>query len=118
MIADTQVKVMLIASFPESIITFRGSLISAMLAEGLSVHVAAPDLRTDSAIRRSLEELDVVVHDIPLERTGTNPISDLGLLWSLARLMRRVEPDCVIAYTIKPVIYGSLADIDLRSLRD
>lgn len=108
-IANREVKVMLIASFPESIITFRGALISAMQGQGLSVHVAAPDLRIDSAIRQTLEEMDVVVHDIPLERTGANPLSDLGLLWSLVGLMRRIEPDCVIGYTIKPVIYGSLA---------
>ena len=90
MIGNGEVKVMLIASFPESIITFRGALISAMQGQGLSVHVAAPDLRSDSAIRQTLEEKDVVVHDIPLERTGANPLSDLGLLWSLTKLMRRI----------------------------
>jgi glycosyltransferase involved in cell wall biosynthesis len=109
MVADTKVKVMLIASFPESIIAFRGALISEMVAQGLGVHVAAPGLRNDNPIRRTLKEKGVFVHDIPLERTGVNPVSDLGLLWILIRLLRRTRPDCVIGYTIKPVIYGSLA---------
>ena len=35
-------KVLLVASFPDSVIRFRGELIAALLAKGLSVHVAVP----------------------------------------------------------------------------
>jgi glycosyltransferase involved in cell wall biosynthesis len=101
--------VLLIASFPESILTFRGALISAMLAHSLNVHVAAPGLPKSSSIRATLEKKGVVVHDIDLARSGTNPLSDLRLLWQLFLLMRRIRPDVVMGYTIKPVIYGSLA---------
>jgi glycosyltransferase involved in cell wall biosynthesis len=44
-----------------------------------------------------------------LARTGTNPLADLRSLFALWRLMRQLQPDWVLAYTIKPVIYGSLA---------
>jgi len=49
------------------------------------------------------------VHDIPLRRTGTNPLADLYALWALWGLMRRIQPDVMLGYTIKPVIYGILA---------
>ncbi|AEC21752.1 glycosyl transferase [Pusillimonas sp. T7-7] len=100
---------LLIAGFPESILQFRGALLDALQAQGLDVHVAAPDLGPDSAIRQTLQARGLTVHDIPLQRTGMNPIKDLGSLVSLRRLMRRLRPHYTLAYTIKPVIYGTLA---------
>lgn len=100
---------LLIAGLAESLVNFRGSLISALQAKGLQVHVAAPDLPAHDATRRALEARQVVVHDIPILRTGTNPLADLRTLFALWRLMRRIRPKMVLGYTIKPVIYGSLA---------
>ncbi|WP_266157811.1 glycosyltransferase family 4 protein [Dyella silvatica] len=100
---------LLIASFPDSILHFRGPLLDALLARGLSVHVAAPGLVEGSEWHRSLRARGMTVHDIPLQRTGMNPLTDLQTLMALWRLMRRIAPDYVLAYTIKPVIYGSLA---------
>lgn len=102
-------KFLLIASFGESLLNFRGPLIAALQACGLQVHVAAPDLSQGNPIRQRLQSQGVVVHCVALRRTGTNPVADVQTLWSLWRLMRRVRPDHVLGYTIKPVIYGSLA---------
>lgn len=100
---------LLIASFPDSLLRFRGPLLEALQAKGLSVHVAAPDLPIGSEMRLRLESQGVVVHDISLRRTGMNPLADLASLMGLWRLMRRIQPDYVLSYTIKPVIYGTLA---------
>ena len=102
-------KFLLIASFPDSLIHFRGPLLDALLARGLSVHVATPDLLKDGQVREQLEAKGLHVHNIPLCRTGMNLLSDLATLFSLWQLMRKVRPDFVLGYTIKPVIYGSLA---------
>lgn len=53
--------------------------------------------------------MGVRVFDIPLGRTGTNPWNDLKLLLHLHRLMHGARPDVMLAYTIKPVIYGTIA---------
>ena len=100
---------LLVASFPDSILHFRGPLLEALLTRGLRVHVAAPGLGEGSEWRDKLQARGVVVHDIPLRRTGMNPLADLRTLIELWRLMRKVRPDYVLAYTIKPVIYGSVA---------
>ena len=100
---------LLIASFPGSLLHFRGLLIDALLASGQSVHVAAPDLPSSSPIRSRLETKGVSVHDIPLQRTATNPGADFLLLIHLIRLLRKVRPQRVLGYTIKPVVYGMLA---------
>lgn len=105
----TAPRFLLLASFAESLLTFRGPLIAALQARGLQVHVAAPGLVAGSPVRARLAALGVQVHDIPMQRTGTNPLTDARSLWALWRLMRRVRPDHVLGYTIKPVIYGTLA---------
>jgi len=102
-------KFLLIASFPDSLIKFRGPLLRALLSQGLDVHVAAPDLSGAKSIRDELTALGVTLHQIGLKRTGTNPVADLGTVLELWTLMRRIRPDYVMGYTIKPVIYGSLA---------
>ena len=105
---------LLIASYADSLINFRGPLIAALQAKGLTVHVAAPDLGKDSPQRTQLQALDLQVHDIPLQRTGLNPIADLKALWSLVQLIRQINPQYMMAYTIKPVVYGLLAGMICR----
>lgn len=100
---------LLIGSFPESLVRFRGDLLRDLLARGLRVHVAAPDLSASSAVASYLASMGVVVHHISLGRTGTSPLMDLKTLLSLYRLMRAVKPDYCLAYTVKPVVYGSIA---------
>jgi glycosyltransferase involved in cell wall biosynthesis len=99
----------LVSSYPGSLLNFRGPLIDALIRRGLDVHVAAPDVPLGSPLRQQLEAKGLQVHDIPLHRTGLNPLADLRTLLSLWRLMRRIRPDYALGYTIKPVIYGLLA---------
>lgn len=100
---------LLVASFPDSIIQFRGQLIKSLLESGCQVHIAVPGIDPGSEIFIKLNMLGVVVHDIPLQRTGLNPIKDISVLFALRKLMRQIRADYVLGYTIKPVIYGSLA---------
>jgi len=100
---------LLIAGYADSLFLFRGELIAALQELGQQVHVAAPDLPPGDPIRLQLEARGLTVHNIPLRRTGTNPLAYLRALFSLIRVMRRVRPKWVLCYTIKPVIYGSLA---------
>jgi len=102
-------KFLLVASFAESIMQFRGPLIQALVAKGMEVHIAAPGLSADSPARQQLESKGLITHDIALRRTGMNPARDLLTLWLLWRLMISLRPQYVLGYTIKPVIYGSLA---------
>src|SRR5690554_1262884 len=100
---------LLIAGFADSILQFRGALLEALQAQGMDVHVAAPGLARGTPIRRELQARDFTAHDIPLRRTGMNPVADLKTMVSLWQLMRRIKPHYALGYTIKPVIYGTLA---------
>lgn len=102
-------KLLIIASHPASILKFRGSLIEAIKNMGYEIHIAAPDFKKHPSLFKQLSQLGYTVHNIPMQRTGTNPIADAQTLKSLYSLMRQVKPTYVLAYTIKPVIYGMLA---------
>ncbi len=100
---------LLIASYPDSLLKFRGPLIDAISQNGLQVHIAVPDIANNNSLKNELESKDLIVHDIPLRRTGMNPLADLMTLVYLLKLIRHIKPEYVLGYTIKPVIYGSLA---------
>ena len=102
-------KFLFIASYPASILQFRGALIAAIKDAGFEVHVAAPDFNDYPEERQALKDLGYQVYDIAMQRTGTNPKKDLRTIIELYRLMTKIKPDYVLGYTIKPVIYGSLA---------
>src|SRR5690606_13987991 len=100
---------LVIASYPASILKFRGALIAAIHQAGFEIHIAAPQFNDYPEERNNLIALGYIVHEIPMQRTGTNPVIDAKTLLALYRLMRKIKPDYMMAYTIKPVIYGSLA---------
>ena len=100
-------RVLLIAGQAESLLNFRGDLIAAMQAAGHEVHAAAPD--GDVALKQSFAARGIVFHPIAMARTGMNPLVDAKSCYALYRLMRSTKPDAILAYTIKPVIYGLLS---------
>lgn len=101
-------KFLIIASYPASILKFRGALIDALQSENLEIHIAAPDFKNYPKEYETLIKLCYKVHEIPMQRTGTNPLADAKTALALYRLMLNIKPDYVMGYTIKPVIYGSL----------
>lgn len=107
-------KFLVIASYPESLLNFRGPLIDALLKAGLTVHVVAPGLAVDSVVGKRLQVKGVAVHSVPMQRNGLNPIFDIVAFFALLKLMRRIKPEYVLSYTIKPVIYGTLASAVAR----
>lgn len=100
-------RVLLIAGQAESLLNFRGDLIAAMHAAGHEVHAAAGAC-TDE-LNETLTARGVVLHPVAIARTGMNPLRDARTCLAFYRLMRRIRPEVVLAYTIKPVIYGLLA---------
>ncbi|MEJ7137270.1 glycosyltransferase family 4 protein [Amphibiibacter pelophylacis] len=102
-------KFFILAGFAESLVGFRLPLISELQNQGFDVHVAAPGLQLNSDIRRRLEHLGLTVHDVSMGRRSKNPLLDVKTLVSIFFLLKNVRPDFFLGYTIKPVIYGSIA---------
>ena len=102
--------IVLSANSDWNIANFRGGLIRALQAEGYRPVVIAP---SDAAAESRMRELDVERIRIRIDRSGLNPIADLGLLRTYRSLLARLRPAAYLGYTIKPNIYGSLAAASL-----
>lgn len=100
-------RVMVVGGHADSLIHFRGPLLRRLVAEGHEVTACAPDAA--AGVRRELAALGVAYRHVPIQRAGMNPMRDVGTVRALTALYREVQPDLVLTYTIKPVIYGSLA---------
>lgn len=105
----TQDRVLLFASYAESVVRFRGPLIHAIRNSGVDVAIAGPGVEGLSNVLNARESGRVGLYDVPLQRTGTNPFADIALFLVLLGLTRRLSPKATLPYTIKPVIYGTLA---------
>lgn len=69
---------------------------------GYSVHIAAGDDHS----RSFLEGEGFIYHTFQLSRSGTNPIKELMSIVSLYNVIKKVSPDLLHMFTIKPIIYG------------
>lgn len=99
--------VVVFGGFADSLVNFRGPLLRALVANGHAVTACAPAASPD--VQAKLAAMDVSYRDVPLSRTGLNPVSDIKTFLVLFSLFRELKPDVLLSYTIKPVIYGSLA---------
>jgi glycosyltransferase involved in cell wall biosynthesis len=97
----------LISNNAFSLVNFRGPLIKALRARGVTVYALAPDYTAQTC--EAIAALGAEPVHITLERTGMNPLKDARDILRLTQQLRRLGPDATLGYFIKPVIYGSLA---------
>ena len=100
-------QVLILGNDAKTMVNFRGPLIEAMLAAGHRVTTAGSG--GDERHLGWLAARGVSYIEVPIERTGLNPLSDWKTFAAFSRLIRSMRPDLVFTYSIKPVIYGLLA---------
>lgn len=99
-------KILIVSPKNKTVFNFRGDLIRDMIAHGHEVIVTGPnrDYVEDILSLGVSEFIEAAV-----VKDNTSITGDLAYLNKLTRIMREKKPDLVFGYTIKPVIYGSLA---------
>ena len=100
-------RILLVASLSASLINFRGDFIASLIENGFKVYAAAPE--HPDHIREKLENLGAIPLEFKLNRTGLNPFKDLNSISELKQLIKQNDIDLVFPYTVKPVIYSSIA---------
>ena len=88
-----------------NIYNFRVGLLKALQEEGYKIIAIAPH----DAYSRKLESLGFEYHEIKMHNKGTNPVEDAKLIWDFYTLYKKLKPDALLHYTIKPNIYGAMA---------
>ena len=97
-------KIVIIANNSYGLYLFRRQLISALIEKGHEVIALTPyDIDVDN-----LKALGATLVETPIDRRGTNPITDYSLMKLYKKELKRINPDLVITYTIKPNVYGGL----------
>ena len=101
-------KIAVLGTLASSLVAFRGHLIEAMRKHGHEVHCGAADFDDES--RKALRAIGVAsCQELPLRRTGTNPLHDGQAIFALIAWLEAVKPELLLAYTSKAVNYGGLA---------
>ena len=97
-------KIVIIANNSNGLYLFRRQLINALIEQGNEVIALTPfDTDVDN-----LRKLGTGLIETPIDRRGTNLIRDYSLIKLYKKELKRIEPDLVITYTIKPNVYGGI----------
>lgn len=99
--------IMIIASLANSLVHFRGDFILSLVKEGYKVYAVAPEISPE--VEETLTKLGALPIAISLDSTGLNPFKDYKTIQQIKKLIKEHEIDLVFPYTIKPVVYGSIA---------
>jgi glycosyltransferase involved in cell wall biosynthesis len=100
-------KVCIIGALPSSLINFRGPLIKSFINNGHDVIALAAN--ATAAEINQIEKLGVKYIDYPVKRNQLSILADIKTLLSFKRIFNTERPDVILAYTIKPVIWGGIA---------
>ena len=100
-------RILIVASFSRSLIHFRGDFIISLIKNGFNVYTAAPNYDEDVSDR--LISIGANPIEFNLNRTGLNPISDIKSILELKSIIKTNKIDLIFPYTVKPVIYSSIA---------
>ena len=100
-------RVLIIGSYSLSLVRFRGALIKAIVGANHSVCACGPE--SEAWITEWLKNAGAEFQAIPISRTGTSPLDDIRAIKALRRTIRDWRPSHILAYTVKPVVYGAIA---------
>lgn len=95
-------KILLICLGSRTIITFRKGLIKALLANGYNVSIIAFDNEYESEIVK----LGVEFYFVQSENRSLNPMGMLRLEKEYYSLIKKIMPDIVFTFMLKPNIFG------------
>lgn len=95
-------RILILANNDVGLYQFRKEFLYKLLDLGNEVYISLPY----GEMIKTLIDAGCKFIDTPVDRRGNNPLIDLGLLYKYFRLLKNIDPDLVIAYTIKPNIYG------------
>lgn len=99
-------RILVVSPKNKTVFNFRGDLIKDMIAKGNDVYVTGPNREfVEDIMHLGVKEFI----EVPLVKDNTSITGDILYMKKLKSVMKRIQPELVFEYTIKPVIYGSIA---------
>lgn len=98
-------KILILSNHFITLYNFRKELVKKLVDDGNEVFISIP--RADE--NRFFSDMGCKIIETPVDRRGVNPIRDFRLILNYISIMKKVKPDIIFSYTIKPNIYGCIA---------
>lgn len=98
-------KVAIVINTSWNIFNFRLNLVKALQARGMEVYAVAPP---DEYSAR-LQEAGCIFVPLQMQSNGSNPANELRVVNKLYQTYKKIQPDIILHYTIKPNVYGTVA---------
>lgn len=105
MIKEEGKTIVICSNYAWTIYNFRMALIRRLKAEGYKVIVLTEFDGYENVIQSEVEQIKPLF----ISRKGVNPFVDFFTIVDLVRLLIKFKPDLLLTFSIKPVIYGSIA---------
>lgn len=97
-------KILILANNDMGLYKFRKELVEELL-NNYEVFISLPD----GNFVKEFTELGCKFIKTNIDRRGTNPIKDIKLFSLYIKIIKKIKPDIVLTYTIKPNVYGGMA---------
>lgn len=97
----------LIGTVASSFYGFRADLIRTLLKKGHQVYAFTSEYTVEDL--KKIEWLGATPIGYTLNRGGLNPFADIIATYQLSKKIKAIQPDLVLSYFVKPVIFGTLA---------
>jgi glycosyltransferase involved in cell wall biosynthesis len=98
-------RILILSNHFITLYNFRKELITKLVKDGNKIFISMPR----SEENKFFSEMGCEIIETPVDRRGINPIRDFKLILNYIKIMRRIKPDIIFSYTIKPNIYGCIA---------
>lgn len=100
-------KALVVGGLPSSLYNFRGQLVNSLMKNSIDIVTLASGAKEEEVT--TIESLGSKYIDVAIHRNGLSPTQDIKTFFSLRSIFKQQQPDVILAYTIKPIIWGGLA---------
>ena len=100
-------KIVIIGTVASSFYDFRAELIKELLDQQHVVYAFTIESKQEKLDK--IGALGAIPMTYQLNRGGLNPVADIKATYALSKEIRKIKPDIVFSYFVKPVIFGTLA---------
>lgn len=97
-------KILILANNSLVIYKFKKELLKELIAQGHNISISLPD----QEFAPQLTELGCELIKTEIDRRGINIFKDMRLYRAYKKMIKRLKPDMILTYTIKPNIYASM----------
>ena len=99
-----KIKIAIVVNSSWSAWNFRANLGFAFQKHGYDVVFISPYDKYSENIKEYFDYQDIAINS-----KGTNPVEDLKIIYNFYKVYKRLRPDIICHYNIKPNIYGTIA---------